>query len=204
MNEIVLKNRSLYPMVFKKITAIFMGMSSGLLYGLLTSTLTAYFIDIQIELAAIGFLTLRMLPYSFKYLWSPLIDSTKIKIFSSDLGQRKSWMVFTQISLIILMICLSFTSTQDQFLMFCILCFLLAFFAATYDIAMEAYRIELFGDERNSTGNFLVILGFRFGLVFSSVLALYLASIIKWRWMEMDFYINSNADCSMYDSDLIL
>lgn len=165
----------------KFLTSLFLGINSGLIYGMLGSTFTAYLNDAKIGLATIGFLTLRIMPYSFKYLWAPIVDSVRINVFPTNFGQRKSWIITAQCILIVLLTTLGFLNIKQHLLLVCTLAFITAFVAATYDIAMEAYRIELFHGDKSGQGNSLVILGFRVGLMLSGALGLYLASILEWK-----------------------
>lgn len=167
------------------LTALVLGINSGLIYALLGSTLTAYLTDMNIELITIGFLTLRMMPYSLKYLWAPAVDSIKLNFFPHHFGQRKSWIMSMQILLMILIASLGFIDISHDFTLFCSMAFATALVAATYDIAMEAYRIELFKKAAGSKGNSFVVLGFRIGLIISSAFGLYLSDFIEWHWVFM-------------------
>jgi PAT family beta-lactamase induction signal transducer AmpG len=164
-------------------TSSVIGINSGLSYALLVSTFTAYLADNNIELAMIGFLSLRTLPYSFKYLWSPLVDSLHIKPFAYHFGQRKSWLITTQICLIISIITMGLIDIKAHLYLVCLMAFITAFLAATYDIAMEAYRIELLTTKKNSDINSFNVLGFRIGFLISGAFGLYLSSFMEWKWV---------------------
>jgi PAT family beta-lactamase induction signal transducer AmpG len=167
------------------LTALFLGINSGLIYALLGSTMTAYLTDMKIELVTIGFLTLRMMPYSLKYLWAPTVDSLKVDFFPAHFGQRKSWIISMQILLIMLIASLGFLDASLNLTAFFCMVLLTAFVAATYDIAMDAYRIELFKKAANSQGNSFVMLGWRIGLITSAAFGLYLSAFVSWKWVFM-------------------
>jgi PAT family beta-lactamase induction signal transducer AmpG len=164
----------------KFLIALILGLNSGLTYALLGSSFTAYLKDNDVNLVMIGFLSLRMLPYSFKYLWSPFIDSVNLKIFSNDFGQRKSWLITCQVLLIIFIASLGLSSIKKHFYLVCFITFFTAFLAASYDIAMEAYRIELFAKKELNRGTFFNVLGFRMGLIISGAGSLYLSTFLAW------------------------
>lgn len=165
----------------KYISILIIGINSGILYALSVSTLTTFLKDNAVSYALIGLLSLRTLPYSFKYLWSPLVDSYKIKFFPTNFGQRKSWMIFIQLLLIIIISSIGFIDfTKNFYFGFCLF-ILIALLAATYDIALDAYRIESFSNHDASTGNSVTVFGFRLGLIFSGAIGLYLSDVIGWQ-----------------------
>jgi MFS transporter, PAT family, beta-lactamase induction signal transducer AmpG len=164
------------------ITALVLGINSGLVYALLGSTFTAYLDEMHVHLITIGFLTLRFLPYQSKPLWAPIVDNVGLPFFPVSFGQRKSWMIATQCILIICIITLGSLDINQYFSLVCCMAVLTAFFAATYDIAMEAYRIELFKKNQLNKGSSFVVYGFRIGLITSGSFGLYLSSLIGWQW----------------------
>jgi PAT family beta-lactamase induction signal transducer AmpG len=162
------------------LTSLILGVNSGISYALLGSTFTTYLKDNNISLVIIGLLSLRLMPYSFKYLWSPFVDSMNIKLFPANFGQRKSWLIATQILLIISISSLGLLDINKYFYSVCTIAFATSFLAATYDIAMEAFRIEIFQHDINK-GTLFNVLGFRIGLIASGAGGLFLSSIIEWR-----------------------
>ncbi|CAL7960112.1 MFS transporter, PAT family, beta-lactamase induction signal transducer AmpG [Alphaproteobacteria bacterium] len=168
--------------IHKYITALALGVSSGLVYALLTSTLTAYLGDCGVSLVAIGLLSLRTIPYSFKFLWSPFVDNLHVRPFPKAFGQRKTWLITAQCILIVCVMVLGFIDVKHHILLFCALSLFIASMSATSDIALEGYRIELFTKTSElSCGSSLTALGFRVGLIISGAFGLYLASVYPWR-----------------------
>ncbi|WP_339042158.1 MFS transporter [Candidatus Lariskella endosymbiont of Hedychridium roseum] len=162
------------------ITGFLMSVSSGVVYGLLVLTVTALLNDHAVSLEVIGLLSLRMLPYSFKYVWAYLVDSCRIKVFPENFGARKEWMISMQVLLIICMVFVAFFDVSNIKSLF-VLTLLISLFGATYDICLEAYKMELFSREKLIIGNPVVIWGFRVGFLFAGGFCLYLASFISWR-----------------------
>ena len=169
------------PKINKYITALALGFNSGLVYALLGSTLTAYLDDNRISLVLVGFLSLRMMPYSFKPAWSPFVDNLRIKLFRKNFGQRKAWLIASQIVIILCMMLLGLVNVQQHLNIFFYITLLIAFMGATSDIALQGYRIELFEEGSEHKGNSYVVLGFRIGLFISGSFALYLAAIYAWK-----------------------
>jgi len=165
----------------KYITSFIIGINSGLSYALLGSSFTAYLKDNNIDLITIGLLSLRLIPYSFKFLWAPIVDSLNINLFASGFSRRKSWLITTQILLLFSIISLGIFNIEKHFYLVCTISFITSFLAATYDIAMEAYRIELFRQNQLNRGTLFNVLGFRFGLILSGAGSLYLSSIMSWQ-----------------------
>ncbi|NRA73369.1 MAG: MFS transporter [Rickettsiales bacterium] len=162
------------------ITAISLGFNSGLIYAFLGSTLTAYLDDHQISLVLIGLLSWRMFPYSLKPLWAPIVDNLHIKLFRRSFGQRKTWLISAQCMLIVCLVILGLIDVSSYFLLFLCVTVLTSFVAATSDIALEGYRIELFKGASINKGSSFNILGFRVGLFVSGALGLYLAALYPW------------------------
>jgi len=173
------------PNINRYITAFALGINSGLIYALLNSTLTAYLDDNRVSLAVIGLLSLRMLPYSLKPVWSPFVDALHIKLFKKGFGQRKSWLITSQCVLIVCLMLLSAIDVQQHLNIFFGMALLIAFMGATSDIALDGYIIELFEKELMSKGSSLTILGFRIGLFVSGALGLYLAAVYSWQTVFM-------------------
>ena len=87
---------------YKNLAIIFLlGASSGLPLALILSTLKAFLTDAGFDLKTIGFFSLIALPYTFKFCVAPFIDSCAIPFFTKSLGQRRSWIILTQIALAI-------------------------------------------------------------------------------------------------------
>ncbi|MEI6187913.1 MAG: MFS transporter [Alphaproteobacteria bacterium] len=171
-------------LIYKKLlTSSVIGINSGLSYALLVSTFTAYLADNNIQLAMIGFLSLRTIPYSFKYLWSPFVDTMHIKTFSRNFGQRKSWLIATQACLIISIVAMGLIDIKKYLYLVCFLSFVTAFLAATYDIAMEAYRVEILKTNNSIDINSFNVLGFRIGFLISGAFGLYLSAFVEWKWV---------------------
>ena len=166
--------------------ALALGIDSGIVFALLVSTSKAYLVDNHFSLELIGLSSLIVMPYSLKYLWSSSVDYFSIRIFPPTFGQRKGWIVLMQICLFLLIPMIGLIDLKSHKMMLFVLLLVIAIFGATHDVAMQAYRIEVFGANKQGRANSLVIFGFRVGFIISNIFALYLSTIIEWKWV---FYV---------------
>ena len=163
----------------RMIIMLLLGFSSGLPFLLVSSTLSLWLKDSGISLVAIGLFSIVKIPYSFKWLISPLIDQIKLPFFNK-LGRRRGWAVLLQIMLIISLLSMSITQPAISPILFTIWVVTTALFSASQDIVLDAYRIERFKPSEQAAGVAIFVLGYRFGLLFSGAGALFLADYLSW------------------------
>ena len=165
--------------MLKNFTIGSLGLSSGLPYILIFSTLGVWLADIGIDLSIIGFFAWIVLTYSLKFLWAPLVDNFSVP-FLNRLGYRKSWILLSQISIAICLLLLSIVNPLDSLQMFALIAFLVAFSGSVQDIAIDAFRIEL--ADLNQQGNLAASyqFGYRMAILISSSFALIFASDYGW------------------------
>ena len=118
-----------------------LGFSSGLPILLVFSTLSVWLIKAGVTRSTVTLFSWAGFAYAFKYLWSPLIDNYNLRIFKS-FGHRRSWLILTQVFIILSLLATSITNPQNSLLLTAIAITLLAFSSATQDIIIDAYRIE--------------------------------------------------------------
>src|SRR5690606_31256992 len=138
MNETVKKIFST-----RMLAMLLVGYSAGLPLLLIGSTLQAWMSDEGVDLTAIGLVSLLGLPYVFKFLWAPLLDRFKLPFFS----RRKGWMLCFQLFLVLAIFGLSQTNPKTDLNLACFWAFMIAFFSASQDIVLDAYRREILPDE---------------------------------------------------------
>ena len=136
-----LKNFSIYT--DKKLLVIMLlGFSSGLPLLLTLSTLSVWLVEIGITKTTIGFFALVGLPYSFKFLWAPFMDNLKIPFFTNYLGRRRSWILLTQLLLMLSLIFLGYSDPLVDPKLTALAALFVAFFSASQDIVIDAFRVE--------------------------------------------------------------
>ena len=164
----------------KFIVMFFLGFASGIPIVLVMSTLKTLLAEKGFDLKTIGFFSLATLPYSLKFFYAPLIDSLSIFYLTKKIGQRRSWILLSQLFLIIFIAALGNATNTANIELIAALAFLVAFFSASQDIAIDAYRIELFSKENQGFAVSFYTYGYRIGMLVSGAFALFLADIIDW------------------------
>ena len=119
-----------------------LGFAAGLPFLLIFDTLSAWLRDEGLTLEVIGFFSLATLVYSFKFLWAPLIDRTRVPWLTTWLGHRRSWMLACQALIIGGLGLLAGRDPVEQLGLMAVLAVLVGFCSATQDIAIDAWRIE--------------------------------------------------------------
>src|SRR4051812_40430356 len=156
------------------------GFSSGLPYALLIGTLNAWLGEANINLATIGVLSWIGLSYSFKFLWSPLVDRLPLPLLDR-LGRRKSWIIMCQAIMILAFAGLAATNPTTNIGQFAIFAIIAALASATQDVAVDAWRIDV-ADEQSPVELLSAIyqFGYRIASIVGGALALVLAARMSW------------------------
>lgn len=170
-----------YQQLFTRrmLICVFTGFSSGLPLYLLLNLVPAWLKTEQIDLKAIGLLSLVQFPYTWKFIWSPLIDRYPIL----NLGRRRGWMLLSQLALIIAIASLGFFSPQTSLWTIAYLAFGVAFFSASQDIVLDAYRREILSDHELGLGNSVHVNAYRIAGLVPGSLSLILADHLPWHWV---------------------
>lgn len=155
------------------------GFSSGLPIALIASTLQAWFAVSGIDVFTIGILSLVGQPYVYKFLWSPIFDRYILPV----LGRRRGWLFLTQVFLVLGFVGISFLDPVETPVTIGILAFVIAFFSASQDILIDAYRTELLVPHERGAGVSLYNIGYRVALLVAGGGALILADQIGWQQM---------------------
>jgi PAT family beta-lactamase induction signal transducer AmpG len=157
-----------------------LGISSGLPFALISSTLKALLVDAGFTIKTIGFLSLATLPYSLKFLIAPFIDSLPIPFLTKKIGHRKSWIIFSQLLLAIFIFLLGIFGIESSLMAITIFAFLVAISSSAQDIVIDGYRIELINKNDQGLATSFYVYGYRIGILISGSLALFLADKISW------------------------
>ncbi|MEX0921464.1 MAG: AmpG family muropeptide MFS transporter [Rhodovibrionaceae bacterium] len=157
-----------------------MGFSSGLPLLLTITTLTYWLATLGVDKTSIGLFALAGLPYSLKFLWSPAVDHVRIPAVTSLLGQRRSWAILAQIGLIGSILYVGHTDPTVTPLLTAVGVLFIAFFSATQDIAIDAYRIEVLKEDEQGAGAASTQFGYRVGTLVAGGGALALSDYVAW------------------------
>jgi PAT family beta-lactamase induction signal transducer AmpG len=157
-----------------------MGFASGLPLLLTLSTLSYWLSKVGVDKTTIGLFALVGTPYTFKFLWSPIMDQLRLPILGPLLGRRRSWLLLTQILLAVAILLMGFTDPAADPIRTAIMAIVIAFLSASQDIVIDAYRIEILPEEEQGQGAAATQTGYRFGLLLAGAGALALSDYFSW------------------------
>ncbi|MDI1472468.1 MFS transporter [Thermodesulfovibrio sp. 1176] len=153
-----------------------LGFASGLPFPLISGTLQAWLTYEGIDIKIIGFLTILTFPYSFKFLWSAFFDRYSI----NNLGRRRGWILICQLSIIV-GIALMIILTPQHLIPFIIIAIFVAFFSASQDISIDAYRTEIIKPKDRGLAASFAVTAYRLALIIAGGLCLLMADHIGWK-----------------------
>ncbi|MDH3349860.1 MAG: MFS transporter [Desulfobulbaceae bacterium] len=168
----------LHPQV---ITMLFLGFSAGIPILLIFSTLSAWLSEAGVSKSSVTFFSWAALGYSFKFIWAPLVDTLPLPYLTKIMGRRRSWLIISQISIIIAIFWMGLTDPlQDAngLQIMAMAAVLLGFSSATQDIVIDAYRIECAAKSMQALLSSSYIAGYRIGMLVAGAGALYLADLL--------------------------
>ena len=160
----------------RMLICVFTGFSSGLPLFLLFSLVPAWLRTEHIDLKTIGLFALIQFPYTWKFMWSPLLDRYVVPA----LGRRRGWMLLTQIGLLLVIASMGAFSPQNDLRTIAWVATLLAFLSATQDIVLDAFRRELLSDAELGLGTSVHVSAYRVAGLIPGSLSLILADFLPW------------------------
>ena len=152
------------------------GFSSGLPLYLLLNLLPAWLRSEQVDLKSIGLFALIQLPYTWKFTWSPLMDRYALPL----LGRRRGWMLVMQVLLLLSIPVLGLFHPAQDLWAIAWLSIAVAFFSASQDIVLDAYRREILPDPELGLGNAVHVNAYRISSLVPGALSLILADLLPW------------------------
>ena len=161
-----------------------LGFASGLPLALTGQAMQAWLSVEGIDIATIGFLSLVGLPYTFKFLWAPLMDRFELPW----LGRRRGWLVLTQLALAASLFWMASVSPSQATRAFALLAVLVAFVSASQDVVVDAYRTDLLAPRERGLGSSLTVLGYRLAMILSGGVAFIWVDPTQgggWSWPEV-------------------
>ena len=170
-----MNNRFLFFFTEKPLKMIMLGFSSGLPILLVFSTLSVWLTKAGIERSTVTLFSWAGFAYAFKFLWSPLVDKVGVPFFS-NMGHRRSWLLIIQLLIIFSLILTSTNDPKNNIIITAICITFVAFFSATQDIIIDAYRIELVDQKLQGSLSSMYIAGYRIGMLVGGAGSLWLAS----------------------------
>ncbi len=160
----------------KMLICVFTGFSSGLPLYLLISLVPAWLRSEQVDLKVIGLFALIQLPYIWKFLWSPLLDHYAWRA----LGRRRGWMLLAQLALLLSVPLFGWFEPKAELWGVAYLALAVAFFSATQDVVLDAFRREILFDVELGLGNAIHVNAYRLAGLVPGSLSLILADHLPW------------------------
>jgi MFS transporter, PAT family, beta-lactamase induction signal transducer AmpG len=164
----------------RQLIILIMGFASGLPLLLTLSTLSYWLKKVGTDLTAIGLFGAAAAPYGYKFLWSPIIDQVRLPLLAPLMGHRKSWLFLLQILLAGSIFAFGLTDPAVAPLQTALAVLVLAFFSASQDIVIDAYRIEILKPEEQAAGAATTQIGYRIGLLLAGAGAIALSDFVSW------------------------
>jgi PAT family beta-lactamase induction signal transducer AmpG len=172
----------------KMVTCIFLGFASGMPLYVLFQLVPAWLRSHEVDLATIGLFALVSLPYTWKFLWSPLLDRYKLPF----LGRRRGWALLAQVGLLFSIAALGQFDPSVSLQAIVVMVFVISLFSASQDIVIDAYRRELLADDELGTGTSFFVNAYRLSSLVPGSLALILADRLPWSvvyWVTAGFMV---------------
>jgi MFS transporter, PAT family, beta-lactamase induction signal transducer AmpG len=160
----------------RMLICVFTGFASGMPLYVLFQLVPAWLRDGGVSLTEIGLFALVGIPYTWKFAWAPLMD----RWVPPFLGRRRGWMLVCQLALLLSIGVLGMFQPAQSTWLIAWLAVVVAFFSASQDVALDAYRREILPDEELGLGNAIHVQAYRISSLVPGSLALILADILPW------------------------
>ncbi len=165
----------------RMVASIFCGFASGMPLYVLYQLVPAWLRDAHVDLKTIGLFSLVSFPYTWKFLWSPLMDS----IVPPFLGRRRGWAVLTQLGLMLALAAFSLLDPTENIFTIAVVVSVVALLSASQDIVLDAYRRELLPDHELGLGNAFFVNAYRISSLVPGALALILSDHLPWSTVHL-------------------
>ncbi|TMG73597.1 MAG: AmpG family muropeptide MFS transporter [Betaproteobacteria bacterium] len=161
------------------LAALFLGVSSGFAFSMIGATLTTRLAQQGITKSAVTAFALTFLAYNFKFLWAPIVDHVRLPLIG-HWGQRRSWLWLVGVLVMAAVIFLGTVDPAGALYMVAVAAIVVGIAGATFDIIIDAYRIELLQPHQLGAGSGMSQYGWRIGAAASGALALVIAQRLGW------------------------
>ncbi len=166
------------------VVVVVLGFASGLPLALTGQAMQAWLSTEGVDVATIGFMSLVGMPYTFKFLWAPLMDRFDLPW----LGRRRGWLVLTQLLLALALWALAATSPLQAARVFALLALTVAFVSASQDVVIDAYRTDVLPPNERGLGSSLNVMGYRLAMILSGGVAMIWTDAQQgggWHWPDV-------------------
>lgn len=156
------------------------GFSSGLPFYLIFQTLSIWLREEGVSRSEIGLFAWVGFAFTIKFLWAPILDRVPVPIIEKSVGRRRAWMAVAQIGVAAALLAMSFADPGANLIYVAVVAILIAFTAATQDIAVDAWRIEAAPNSEQGMMAAMYQYGYRVGILTAGTAALIIADQISW------------------------
>jgi PAT family beta-lactamase induction signal transducer AmpG len=160
-------------------TLFFLGFSAGLPILLVFSTLSFWLREAGVSRTSIGYFSWIALAYAFKWIWAPFVDRLSIPILTNALGRRRSWLLLSQISIVLALVGMAMSDPQINLSLFVIFAMIVAYSSATQDIVIDAYRIESAPERFQAAMAAAYMTGYRLAMIMAGAGSLAIAAWVS-------------------------
>lgn len=165
----------------KKMAAmLLLGFSAGLPILLVYTSLSFWLREVGVSRSTIGFFIWVSFAYSLKFLWAPLIDRIRIPVLGAKIGNRLAWTAIAIVGVTFALIAMGFQDPAEKLRNVAICAVMIAFFSATLDICVDAWRVDVAHDAEQAPMAAVYQLGYRFGMIMAVSGALFVADLASW------------------------
>jgi PAT family beta-lactamase induction signal transducer AmpG len=174
------------------LSIFFFGIASGFPWVMTGSAMSGWLKDEGLSRSSIGLFGLIFVTYSINFLWSPLVDRLKIPFLTLKVGQRRSWILLTQLVIVIATFQLSQVNVVDQLSIVALFGLLIAFAGSSQDIAIDAYRIDILSNDDSNymtAGSAMATAGWWTGFAGLGSVPFILVDKPNWEWPEVYFVL---------------
>ena len=161
------------------LAAAFLGVSSGFAFAMIAATLTTRLAQYGVRKSAVTAFALTFLAYNFKFLWAPLVDTVRLPVIGR-FGQRVSWLWFVGVVVMVAVVYLGSIDPTASLSRVATAAILVGIAGATFDIVIDAYRIELLEPRQLGVGAGMNQYGWRIGAASAGAVALVVAARYGW------------------------
>ncbi|WP_105170524.1 AmpG family muropeptide MFS transporter [Pseudoalteromonas sp. T1lg24] len=168
------------------------GIASGFPWILIGSVMSAWLKDEGLSRSMIGLFGIVFVCYSVNFLWSPLVDRVKLPVLHKLLGQRRSWILLSQVFILLATLWLSQVDIQNQLQTVALCCFVIALAGATQDIAIDAFRIDTLNEHethKTTAAATMATSGWWTGYALLGAVPFYMADLPDWQWTHVYFVL---------------
>ncbi len=161
------------------LAALFLGISSGFAFAMIGATLTTRLAQHGVTKSAVTAFALTFLAYNFKFLWAPIVDNVRLPLLGR-FGQRRSWLWLIGALVMAAVAFLGIADPERTLYAVAVAAILVGIAGATFDIVIDAYRIELLEPRQLGAGSGMSQYGWRIGAAAAGALALVVAHRFGW------------------------